>query len=504
MRAIVLSGYSKLSRNPGAAWGSLSPLVDRPFLQHVIESIVRLGIREIDLVLPMEGEAARTLLGDGTRWGATFHYHFRERNGRYRDVFEQIAAKNAERNEDELILLATSNRLPLLQDAQTSEPTVFCWQEDELHWTGWGVLSARDVARLPLGIDYKHLSSFLVRSCGCLIRDDGRRPLSANSYEDLIEANRRVLNQEFPALSVPGRQVQPGVWMARNVRVHATAKLKAPAFLGENARIGPMVQVGPSASIGRDCLIERETYVADSVVFGGSYVGEHLKLRGVVVDRSKLINPRWDVEIEGVDDLLLGSVIRAPWSIGLQRTCGRIVAAIALVLALPCLFVMLAASAMGLIPALRRELMVRTPAVSEPYRWGVFPLWSFGPSGKGRPDRFYWVRDFFFCFLPALISIAAGYMGFAGSRPRSREEATRSVDPGVAHSCVYGRGTSRLAWYRTILYRTISTIRAKRTREDVEIGWRGTMTLILNYGRIVLRSTLSVESHQSASKGTLG
>jgi hypothetical protein len=486
VRAIVLSGYSKLSRNPGAAWGSLSPLVDRPFLQHVIESIVRLGIREIDLVLPMEGEAARTLLGDGTRWGATFHYHFRERNGRYRDVFEQIAAKNAERNEDELILLATSNRLPLLQDAQTSEPTVFCWQEDELHWTGWGVLRARDVARLPLGIEEKQLYSFLVRSCGCLIRDDGRRPLSANSYEDLIEANRRVLNQEFPALSVPGRQVQPGVWMARNVRVHATAKLKAPAFLGENARIGPMVQVGPSASIGRDCLIERETYVADSVVFGGSYVGEHLKLRGVVVDRSKLINPRWDVEIEGVDDLLLGSVIRAPWSIGLQRTCGRIVAAIALVLALPCLFVMLAASAMGLIPALRRELMVRTPAVSEPYRWGVFPLWSFGPR-KGRPDRFYWVRDFFFCFLPALISIAAGYMGFAGSRPRSREEATRSVDP---ERCAFLRLRPGYLQVGMVQDYTLQDHKyySQNAQEDVEIGWRGTMTLILNYGRIVLRS----------------
>jgi hypothetical protein len=280
--------------------------------------------------------------------------------------------------------------------------------------------------------------------------------------------------------------VEPGVWVARNVTVHATAKLKAPAFLGENSRIGPLVQVGPGASIGRDCLIERETFVSDSVVFGGSYVGEHLKLRGVVVDRSRLINPRWDVEIEGVDDLLLGSLMRAPWGGGLQRACGRVAAVVGLILALPFLFLMLAASAVGLLPALRRQLMVRTPAVSEPYRWSVFPLWSFGPR-RGAGDRFYWVTDFFFCFLPALISIAAGYMGFTGSRPRTREEAARSTDAGDGWflRCRPGFLQPGILPYRE---RYDHKYYEQIALEDGEMGWRESMTLILNYTRTVLWS----------------
>ena len=82
--------------------------------------------------------------------------------------------------------------------------------------------------------------------------------------------------------------------------------------MGENSRVGAMVQVGPSVSIGKDCMIARETVVSHSVVFDGSYIGEKLALRGVVVDRSRFASTRWGVEIEGMDDLLLGSVFSAP------------------------------------------------------------------------------------------------------------------------------------------------------------------------------------------------
>jgi hypothetical protein len=168
-------------------------------------------------------------------------------------------------------------------------------------------------------------------------------------------------------------------------------------------------------------MIERETSVLDSVVCGGSYVGQQLALRGVVVDRSRLISTRWGAEIEDVDELLLGSVYGQPLSTRFEEVCGRLAAAAVLILASPCLFAMLLGSKIGVIPALRRELMVRTPAVSEGYRWKLFPMWSFGT--RQVPARAQgWMRHFFFCLLPALLSIVSGEVGVAGTRPRTKEE----------------------------------------------------------------------------------
>ena len=112
----------------------------------------------------------------------------------------------------------------------------------------------------------------------------------------------------------------------------------------------------------------------------------------------------------------------------MRRACRRGAAAVALLAATPCLVILLAASAAKLIPALRRQLMVRTPTIPEPYRWKTFPLWSFGivekPTGKAG-----WVKHFFFYLLPALPSVVAGHIGLAGKSPETKEEIEGAAAP---------------------------------------------------------------------------
>jgi lipopolysaccharide/colanic/teichoic acid biosynthesis glycosyltransferase len=452
-------------------WGALSPLVDRPFLQHVVETVVGQGIREIHFILPEEDRDAHGILGDGTRWGAHFRYHAPPGKRRVYDVFKAIDVAGP----DEPFLLAQSDRLPLFRlDPGTSVPTLFCWRATELRWTGWGVVRAGDMIGLPKGIKQPELFTSLVRANRDTVCEVGPRPLMAHSCEDLIEANQRVLAREFPGLLVGGKEVQPGVWIARNVSVHPTAKLTSPAFLGENSRVAAMVQVGPGACIGRDCMIERETFVSNSVVCGGSYVGQQLALKGVVVDRSRLINTRWAAEIEGVDELLLGSVYGVPVGTRFRRACGRLVAAVALVLALPCLVAMFIASKIGLIPPLTRELVVQTPAVSEPFRWTMFLLWSFGV--RRTPEaRDGWLRHFFFCFLPALLSVVTGHIGLTGTKPRSKEEAEQTRDSEFS-ACLRSRSG--------ILQ---PNLLEKAGSEAAALSWLEEIKLIGRYVRLVLR-----------------
>jgi hypothetical protein len=259
--------------------------------------------------------------------------------------------------------------------------------------------------------------------------------------------------------------------------VHPTAKLHSPAFLGENSRVGAMVEVGPGTSIGRNCMIERDTQVTDSVVFSGTYVGQHLALRSVIVDRSRLINTKWDVEIEGVDELLLGSVFGTPFATQIQRFCGRVAALLALALTLPILLLLYVGSLLGWVPGLRREQIVLTPTVRDSFRWKTFSLWSFGER-QTPLTRADWMRDFFFCFLPALVPIVAGRMNFVGSKARNREEAVMATMIHDVHFLY-----SYTGFLQPSLFDGGTLLCDEQTGA---IGSRGTLLLVLQYAGAVI------------------
>ena len=498
MRAILVSGNSQLSRGPEGARGVLSPLVDRPFLQHVVESILSQGVREVDFAFGPQDQAAQAMLGDGTRWGAKFQFHLAAR--RILDSIKKIAASFP----DEHFLLAQADRLPLIQvDPMTCAPTLFCWREKKLIWTGWGVVRTADILCLPPGLEDSKIFASLLENGGDMICEEGKKPLSANSYEDLVDANRRLLRREFPGLLVGGKEIQPGVWVSRNVKVHPSAKLHSPAFLGENSTVGAMVEVGPGASIGKNCVIERDTMVSDSIVFSGSYVGQHLALKGVVVDRSRLINTRWDAEIEGVDELLLGSVFGVRFSVQLLQFCGRIAAMFALILSLPILLLICLASQMEWIPALRREDIVLTPTVCDSFRWRMFPLWSFGER-QVPMTALGWVQDFFFCFLPALVPIAAGYMQFVGSKARNKDEAVMAT---MIHDVEFLY--SHTGFLQQSLFE--DGVMVQQGGQDDQPGFRATVTVLLRYAKAMIgfSSTTSPSSppirdphHRATAGGT--
>ena len=74
MKAVVdcaasSAGELLLAGRPGA----LLNLVDRPFLQHVVEYLVGAGLVDIDFVVDQPRVAEfEQMLGDGTRWGSRF------------------------------------------------------------------------------------------------------------------------------------------------------------------------------------------------------------------------------------------------------------------------------------------------------------------------------------------------------------------------------------------------------------------------------------------------
>ena len=51
------------------------PLADKPFIQHVVETLVDRGVTEFDFALNHLPEKIEHLLGNGARWGSRFRFH---------------------------------------------------------------------------------------------------------------------------------------------------------------------------------------------------------------------------------------------------------------------------------------------------------------------------------------------------------------------------------------------------------------------------------------------
>jgi NDP-sugar pyrophosphorylase family protein len=314
LKAILITTklYPEISQFGGGAGRRLPPLVDRPFLQHVVESIIDVGATDVEIILSTPSNAARELIGNGARWGVRVRYLENPRLTPYEALCQSRMVAD-----DEPFLLAHSDLLPqidALSAPAANTPVFYCWSDGGERWTGWALLRKKDLP-FPGSIasPQQYLDRIWLEFAGyrALLPASVRlvaQPLSMRTYANLIEAHLKVLQKQHQGLLWTGREVSPHVWISRNVTIHRTTELIPPVFIGENSRLSVQTRIGPSVAIGRDCLIDRQTTLADSVVCPGSYVGEGLEFRDAYIDRNRLVNARLLAEVENVDEVLLGSV----------------------------------------------------------------------------------------------------------------------------------------------------------------------------------------------------
>jgi hypothetical protein len=428
---------------------AMLPLMDRPFIQHVMETLVNQGCNRFEVVLGHLPETLEALLGDGNRWGVDIRYHLVRRPDRpYRPL--KLLGERPEMNHPALLVhadrLVRADIIGSKPSSPADGPVLYCFGDDtapssqsQRQWSGWAWLTRDCLAGVPEDSDENQLKAFLEEHAGSRIEAADRfKPLSVQSGGDLVASHRGVLAQKKSGLMVRGIEVEEAVWLARNVSLHPTARLIPPLYIGENCRIARGVRIGPDAVIGHNCVLDEKSTVSRSVVFPGSYVGEALELSDAIVDKNCLINVRVGSEITIREDFILGSLADKQLRRGWNRILSQATAILLLLPALPIIAIL------ALYIKLRRSgtvfttggPVVRLPAGSDPASWKTFALVSLygtetaseknGPTLDPDPNKTAgppagW-RHFFLIFLPALINIARGDLRFAGVPPRTAQE----------------------------------------------------------------------------------
>jgi lipopolysaccharide/colanic/teichoic acid biosynthesis glycosyltransferase len=426
---------------------AMLPLMDRPFIQHVIEALATRGCSRFEVVLSHRPEKIEALLGDGKRWGVNIRYHLVPRPDQPYRPLKLLD----DQPDNQPILLAHADRL-IQADIFGSKPSapadgsvLYYFRnhtapsgQPERKWSGWGWLSRECLADIPENGNENQLQTYLEAQNDSRIEEaDLFRPLSVQSGGDLIASHLGVLTKKNSGLMIRGQEIEETIWLARNVSLHPTAKLIPPLYIGENCRIGRGVQIGPDAVIGHNCVLDEKSTVTGSVIFPGSYVGEALELSDAIVDKNCLINVRVGSEITIREDFILGSLAEKRLRRGWNRMVSQAAAILLLIPALPIV------AGLALYLKLRRpepvfttRPVVRLPAGSESASWKTFALISLrsGKRSSGKktsesvssPNQSEGLpagwRHFFLIFLPALINIARGELRFVGVPPRTVQD----------------------------------------------------------------------------------
>ena len=399
----------------------LLPLVDRPFLQHVIERLVGLGVTSLELLVADHPDAVEALVADGSRWGCPAAVHL------LRDASESSARLRlaCSRGGDEGVLLVHGDRLPgptldagRLVGADVPV-LVRTGVDGQSRWTGWAWLPPGVAAALPAGLDEAGLEGHLAALPGAIALDVPAL-LQATTVAALLTANADLLKGRFPGLLLTGREVEPGVWLSRNVVLHPRARVSPPVHLGENVRVGAGCQVGPHAILGRDSILDDRCRVERAVVAPGSYVGEALDLVGVLVDRNLLVSAELGVATTVTDRFILGSMrsrVEQGWSAALVLWS---LSALLLAAGLPLLLLALAARAFSRRPAVWRTLdAVVLPAESDASTWRTRRLRALASLDVKASRATF--TDLVHRVLPLLPAVLAGRLRLVGVPPRSPE-----------------------------------------------------------------------------------
>ncbi len=389
---------------------SLFPLGDRPLLHHVIDTLAAQGVRCFEFLLGHLPEKVEAYLVDGARWGCSFNFHLMPAGANPIRVAESIVS-----GLEEEVVFGRGDRLPAFELSTCTGPTVFATASRE--WTGWAVLPSSSRY-------FMELSRY---------DSDGTRPASFREVEiqrevdftrpaNLLHSQHDVMTGAPSESPIAMRQTRPGIWIARSVSLHRTVQLHAPVLIGPNCKIQQGATIGPSAVLGEGCIVDEHSSVKNALVAPGTYIGQHLELEDVIVDRNRVLNAKLDTAFLVSESFLLSGLERRRRVRLSQRVLSVVGAFALMVLTAPVAMTTLFILWMGRKGAFCVENAVRIPAVDDPRAWQIIKYLHF--RLHDRAEAGWWI-DFACEVWLGLFSVLGGNLHLVGVKPRSPRELER-------------------------------------------------------------------------------
>jgi glucose-1-phosphate thymidylyltransferase len=288
------------------------PLANRVLVRYAAEALVAVGVREVAVIVSAAtGSDVSDLIGDGSRFGAHFHYLKMDPPA---TALEMLSAARDELGEESLIVhpgdaLLTGGLRSVVADFERERPDVLLVSQlshsfpealragvrgtdqreqpsDGLdHVAPAAIISSPALRELDrFSADTTTLGGTVAALAEAGVNVSGQAMNGSWCYapdcDHLLEANRMILD-ELPHL--PPEAGPDSVRIEGRVAIHPTAKLerttiRGPAVIGGGAEVLDTF-IGPYTSVGADARLEGAEIEHSIVLEGASihHVGQRIE-----------------------------------------------------------------------------------------------------------------------------------------------------------------------------------------------------------------------------------
>jgi NDP-sugar pyrophosphorylase family protein/lipopolysaccharide/colanic/teichoic acid biosynthesis glycosyltransferase len=360
MKAVILPTAATTDLAPLTSWFPefLLPVVNKPVVEHLIELLVRHDVKEILLILKHMPYETEEYFGDGSRWGVHLSYSLLSTYRGIADALEHIEASTLEGSflclpADMVIDLDISSLVnvhpqegEVISLAQTSSASDLVGLhprtvQDLRSLEGNPLIATREAFMLIPRIETPGAHGAIpdapspdrtVMVNTCKAPGVWRR---IQSPADLLTVNRSVLEGHYPGILIPGKMVEPGIWVGRHCRIHPGVRQEPPFLIGDHCNIQSGAVIGSGSVIGNQVIIDEGAAVTGSLVLDRTYVGAHTEIRDAVVRKNWMLQIPTMLTVHLGDDLILGDLERKSLATQGGRLLNVALALVLLLLASP-------------------------------------------------------------------------------------------------------------------------------------------------------------------------
>ncbi len=390
----------------------LFQIVNKPIIIHIIETLKKSGITNLEIILQHLPEIIETTLEDGKKWGVNINYHLAKDDSHIWSILYNFVRKL----QDDRFLIGKGDYLPNIDIPsilkEPFEQTVLFFDKKKDAWSGWGYFSKDAFLNNVPKIGYlseaiKHLEcSSIKRKVSC--------SLSTRNFSELRKSNLILIRKKTPDFLFPSSAKTFGekIWIGRGSTIHPSVIIRPPVFIGESCNLKKGVRIGPNTVIENHCIIDTGSILESSLICQNSYVGEHLDIKHSIVSQDLLVNLFLDTKLHIPDQFILSPLHSTTLKVKWYHLLERALALVLLLLFSPFIIGLFLSQNIYSYPVVYLPLRM-CHKKAETFTW-----YSLQDEFLFRFPRFGEILS----YLISLIPIVFGKSHFMGVKPRTLQE----------------------------------------------------------------------------------